>query len=121
MSDVKFKGTDFTLGLSFSSWAACWVSEYGGTFWSPGETKGKKAWGYGTPPDTEDEFIDRYARLTDVLLSHPRICGFCYTQLTDVEQEKNGLYRYDRTNKFSQQACDRIRATNIAVAAIERE
>lgn len=26
--------------------------------------------------------------------------GFCYTQLTDVEQEKNGIYYYDRTPKF---------------------
>ena len=32
--------------------------------------------------------------------SHPRICGFCYTQLTDVEQEVNGLYTYDRQPKF---------------------
>lgn len=26
--------------------------------------------------------------------------GFCYTQLTDVEQEQNGIYYYDRTPKF---------------------
>ena len=29
-----------------------------------------------------------------------KICGFCYTQLTDVEQEQNGVYYYDRRNKF---------------------
>ena len=28
------------------------------------------------------------------------ICGFCYTQLTDVEQEQNGIYCYDRSEKF---------------------
>lgn len=28
------------------------------------------------------------------------ICGFCYTQLTDVEQEQNGVYCYDRSEKF---------------------
>jgi hypothetical protein len=33
-------------------------------------------------------------------LDHPRICGLCYTQLTDIEQEQNGLYTYDRTPKF---------------------
>ena len=26
--------------------------------------------------------------------------GFCYTQITDVEQEKNGVYYYDRRPKF---------------------
>jgi hypothetical protein len=36
----------------------------------------------------------------DVFLDHPRICGLCYTQLTDIEQEQNGLYTYDRTPKF---------------------
>lgn len=28
------------------------------------------------------------------------IWGYCYTQLTDVEQEQNGIYYYDRTPKF---------------------
>ena len=35
-----------------------------------------------------------------MLLDNPYIFGFCYTQLTDVEQEQNGLYTYDRTPKF---------------------
>lgn len=30
----------------------------------------------------------------------PFISGYCYTQLTDVEQEQNGLYYYDRRPKF---------------------
>ena len=46
-------------------------------------------WGYGTAPKTEEEFAERYSGLTSVLLVHPRICGFCYTQLTDIEQEQN--------------------------------
>lgn len=28
------------------------------------------------------------------------IWGYCYTQLTDVEQEQNGIFYYDRTPKF---------------------
>jgi len=28
------------------------------------------------------------------------VTGWCYTQLTDVEQEQNGIYNYDRTAKF---------------------
>ena len=38
--------------------------------------------------------------LVDALLDNPQICGFCYTQLTDIEQEQNGLYTYDRVAKF---------------------
>ena len=49
---------------------------------------------------TLEEFYDRLEGLTDVILSMDHICGYCYTQLTDVEQEKNGIYYYDRTEKF---------------------
>lgn len=36
-----------------------------------------------------------------------QICGICYTQLYDVEQEVNGLKTYDRRMKFDIQAiCD---------------
>ncbi len=71
------------------------VSEYGGIQWSD-----KGGWGYGNAPKNEKEFIERLKGLTDVLLDNPKIFGFCYTQLTDVEQEQNGLYTYDRTPKF---------------------
>jgi len=50
------------------------------------------------------------------LLFHPRICGFCYTQLYDIEQEVNGLYTYDRRPKFDP---EKIRAINAQKAAIE--
>ncbi len=36
-----------------------------------------------------------------------KMWGYCYTQLTDVEQEQNGVYYYDRTSKYDM---DRIRA-----------
>ncbi|HOJ40221.1 MAG TPA: glycoside hydrolase family 2 TIM barrel-domain containing protein, partial [bacterium] len=75
-----------------------WVSEYGGTWWNPG--KKKEGWGYGKAPESKREFLARYRGLTEVLLRHPRICGFCYTQLYDVEQEQNGLYTYQRQAKF---------------------
>jgi hypothetical protein len=29
-----------------------------------------------------------------------QVWGYCFTQLTDVEQEQNGVYFYDRTSKF---------------------
>lgn len=92
-----------------------WVSEYGGIHW------GTDGWGYGGRIATIEDFLYRYEGLTKVLLDHPRICGFCYTQLTDVEQECNGLYRYDRSKKFSDEVYDRIRAATSAPAAIEKK
>jgi hypothetical protein len=71
------------------------VSEYGGIQWTD-----KDGWGYGNAPKTKEEFISRLKGLTDVLLDNPNIFAYCYTQLTDVEQEQNGLYTYDRTPKF---------------------
>lgn len=73
------------------------VSEYGGIKWSPDRDDG---WGYGDAPKTKEEFIARYKGLTDVLLDNPKMLGFCYTQLTDIEQEQNGLYTYERKPKF---------------------
>ncbi len=35
-----------------------------------------------------------------MVLSHDHIAGFCYTQIVDVELEKNGIYTYDRAPKF---------------------
>jgi hypothetical protein len=75
------------------------VSEYGGIWWNPGQ-KDEKAWGYGARPRTEEEFLERYKRLTEALLFNPKVAGFCYTQLYDIEQEVNGLYTFDRSAKF---------------------
>ena len=72
------------------------VSEYGGIAWSAD----KSGWGYGNAPQTEEEFISRLRGLSDTLLDNPCMLGFCYTQLTDIEQEQNGLYTYDRRPKF---------------------
>lgn len=73
------------------------VSEYGGIWWC---TEQKEGWGYGQRVSTEEEFISRYTGLTTSLLENPNMCAFCYTQLTDVEFELNGMYTYDRRPKF---------------------
>jgi beta-galactosidase/beta-glucuronidase len=70
------------------------VSEFGGIAFS-GEEGG---WGYTTVAGT-DEFLDRYGTFITALLHSETVCGFCYTQLTDVEQEVNGLLTYDRKPK----------------------
>jgi hypothetical protein len=42
--------------------------------------------------------------------------GYCYTQLTDVFQEENGVYRFDRSEKLD---VARVREVQVQVAAIE--
>lgn len=71
------------------------ISEFGGIGWA---TEG--GWGYGKGPQTVEEFFARYKGQCDAQLDNPNLFGFCYTQLTDVEQEHNGLYYYDRRPKF---------------------
>jgi beta-galactosidase/beta-glucuronidase len=68
------------------------ITEFGGIAFS-GE-----GWGYSTVTDAE-EFLGRYGSLIAALLGSEAIQGFCYTQLTDVEQEINGLLTYDRQPK----------------------
>lgn len=102
------------------------MSEYGGTYWSPDPARmeallpegGWKRW---EKPTSEDEVGRRIAGLSKVLLDSPAFCGFCYTQLYDVEQEFNGLYLYDRSEKFSPSVYNAIRAAISAPAAIEKE
>jgi len=94
------------------------VSEYGGIWWDP-ESNSTAGWGYGgndARPKSLEEYISRYRALTSALLRNSRICGFCFTQLYDVEQEVNGLLTYDRRHKFDPKV---IRAINQAPAAIE--
>jgi len=71
------------------------VSEYGGIAWNA-----EGGWGYGDAPKSEEEYKARYTSLTNTLLDNPNMFAFCYTQLTDVEQEKNGVYDYNRNPKF---------------------
>ena len=91
------------------------VSEYGGIWWSDTD---KDGWGYGERVKSREEFLERYKGLTDVLLDNPDHFAFCYTQLTDVEQEQNGLYTYDRKPKFPAEV---IHAINSRQAACEKE
>jgi len=98
------------------------VSEYGGIWWNPeaaADVSGaarNESWGYGQRVRSEQEFFERFDGLTSVLLENPLMFGYCYTQLTDVFQEQNGIYRFDRSEKFRM---DRIRATQSRPAAFE--
>lgn len=91
------------------------ISEYGGFRLGNCEDGG---WGYGEAPQSEEEWLKRYSEITEIFLKNSKISGFCYTQLTDVEQEQNGLYTYERKLKFN---AEKIREINSQSAKIEEE
>lgn len=59
---------------------------------------------------TPEELLAKYRDIMTAI-AEIRVAGFCYTQLTDIEQEINGLLKYDRTPKVPLEA----------VAAIHQE
>ena len=88
------------------------IDEYGGIKWIVGKEFASNSWGYGQGPRSLEEFYSRLAGLTDVILQVPYMSGYCYTQLTDVEQEQNGIYNYDRTPKFDMKRINEIFSKN---------
>lgn len=86
------------------------VDEFGGIKWIPPEKQAfaDNSWGYGDGPKSLEEFYSRLEGQVDALLSLEHVSGYCYTQLTDVEQEQNGIYNYDRTEKFDMSVIHRI-------------
>ncbi|MFK9092028.1 glycoside hydrolase family 2 protein [Bacillus salipaludis] len=80
------------------------ISEYGGIAFNS-----EKGWGYGNQVKSEEEFLHRYESITQAIKSTPYISGFCYTQITDVQQEVNGLLKENRVAKVD---LNKIRAIN---------
>lgn len=84
------------------------ISEYGGIAM---EDHTNNSWGYFGKVRDEAEFLARYEAITHAFLKLPWVWGLCYTQLTDVYQEKNGLMTMDRTYKVDP---DKLYALNTA-------
>jgi hypothetical protein len=78
-----------------------YLSEFGGiAFIPPGHEVPKESWGYSGVEKNEPAALSRLAGLYQAIARTPAWAGLCYTQLTDVEQEINGLMTYDRKPKF---------------------
>lgn len=75
------------------------VDAYGGIKCCAEINNSEASWGYSAV-DSIETFYEQLEGLTDAILSFDYINGFCYTQLYDVEQEKDGIYTYDRRDKF---------------------
>jgi beta-galactosidase/beta-glucuronidase len=84
------------------------LTEFGGIAFDATPTSEAKNWGY-VVARSEEEFHGRYATLLEVVNRIGLFAGFCYTQLTDTFQERNGLLYADRTPKLS--LADLARAT----------
>lgn len=87
-------------------WLACYdgqpymVDEFGGLAWIRESERKGNSWGYGSEIKSMEDFYTILQNEIDALKACKHVVGFCYTQLTDVEQEQNGVYYYDRTSKF---------------------
>jgi hypothetical protein len=81
------------------------ISEYGGIAFADG----KDGWGYGNKVKDEEVFIERFDKATKAIQDLPDVVGFCYTQVTDVQQEINGLLDIKRKHKVDP---ERIRLIN---------
>lgn len=82
------------------------VCEFGGIMWTEDKDP-DNSWGYGDMLTNEEGFYERLEGYIDAMISAGNITGFCYTQFTDIEQEKNGIYYYDRRPKLNM---ERIKA-----------
>ena len=74
------------------------LSEFGGVKFVPG-TEAQHSWGY-CEADSCAAFAGKLRERFDAVRACPLVDGYCYTQLTDVETEQNGLLTYDRTPKL---------------------
>lgn len=77
-----------------------YLSEFGGiAYILPGSKVPEEAWGYSGVEKTPEAALNRLSGQYEAISQSP-IIGICYTQITDVEQEINGLMTYDRKPKF---------------------
>lgn len=103
--------------LSFNNWKYAFaegysykgqpimMTEFGGIAF-----KSDKGWGYGNQVATEEAFLERFRRIHEAIKETDFFVGYCYTQITDVQQEINGLLTEDRKPKVP---LERIRQINL--------
>ncbi len=78
---------------------ACFISECGGlTYYDPDHSASTKAYGYATYKSKKkmNEDYGEFIHCKLLPLESKGLCGFVYTQVSDVEDEVNGILTYDR-------------------------
>jgi beta-galactosidase/beta-glucuronidase len=84
------------------------MTEFGGIAFRLGAPTAANEWGYSGIEPTAEAFVTRLDGLVKAITANPAFAGYCYTQLTDVEQEINGLMTYDRKPKVEPQQYKRV-------------
>ncbi len=84
------------------------LTEFGGTAFKCNYGGKNESWGYGEGVTSTEDFLNRLSLLVKSTVEIPFFEGFCYTQLSDVEQEVNGLVKEDRTYKLPKEALRKI-------------
>jgi beta-galactosidase/beta-glucuronidase len=92
----KYNGSPFVL------------TEFGGVAFRVGGRRAENEWGYSGIEPTKEAMLSRLDGLVKAIVANKAWAGFCYTQLTDVEQEINGLMTYDRKPKAAPAEFKRI-------------
>lgn len=95
------------------------LTEAGGI--SLGASDSSDSWGY-TDTDSEESFLATYRHVILSIYSSELLCGFCYTQLSDIQQEQNGLLDEDHQFKIDPQKIKAIndsRETTTSFSTIE--
>ena len=80
------------------------ISEYGGIAFNNDDS----GWGYGNKVNSKKDFINRFDKITTAVKELPYVCGFCYTQVSDVQQEINGLMDMERNFKIAPEIISEI-------------
>jgi len=76
-------------------WQPAMLTEFGGIAYTTTEDRG---WGYSRTKNAQ-ELQEQYSALLEAVHDCDGLIGFCYTQLADTFQEKNGLLFEDRRPK----------------------
>jgi beta-galactosidase/beta-glucuronidase len=108
-----FQGKLFLAPGCHYNGAPIFLSEFGGISYKHPASENnvpKNSWGYEGIEHSEQAMLKRMRSLYQAVAELPQIVGICYTQLTDVEQEINGLLTYDRRPKFDSRDIRKINA-----------
>jgi beta-galactosidase/beta-glucuronidase len=97
--DIFLPAITSDAGSSHQPSAPILCTEFGGVNIARSASSGEKDWGYTTASDPKD-LLKRIEKMMTGIVEGGLICGFVYTQLTDIEQEVNGLYTPDRKEKL---------------------
>lgn len=108
MSRIPRNGRDaLAIGYKYNG-SPLVLTEFGGIAYRVGAPAAQNEWGYSGIEPTKEAMLKRLDGLVKAIVGNKVWGGYCYTQLTDVEQEINGLMTYDRKPKAAPEEFEKI-------------